>query len=179
MLLQNTKLVVSALAVMMLAGFAVPAFSAADGGSSTVPTCTNGKVWDKNKKKCVVVQGKGQLDDQNIYETARDLAYNRRYEEAITILKFAENQRDPRILNYLGYSNRKLGRIEAGIEYYSAALKEDPDYTLVMEYMGEAFLQLGQVDKAREQLSEIERRCGRDCREYALLKAEIDQYVSR
>ncbi len=46
-----------------------------------------------------------------------------------------------------------------------------------MEYMGEAFLQLGQVDKAREQLTAIERRCGVDCREYALLDAEIKRYL--
>ena len=42
---------------------------------------------------------------------------------------------------------------------------------------GEAYLQQGNVDAAREQLAEIEKRCGRDCREYALLSGQIDAYV--
>ncbi len=168
-----------ALAATVFATFAVPALANSDGSDSTTPTCAKGKVWDNNAKRCVVVQKSGQLNDQNIYQAARDLAYNRRYEEAITLLNFAQNKNDPRILNYLGYANRKLGRVEKGLEYYSAALKEDPDYTLVMEYMGEAFLQLDQVDKARAQLSRIERVCGRDCRDYVMLKEQIDQYLLR
>ena len=157
-----------------------PAF-AASGESDTVttPTCKRSMMWDKRKKKCVRVKKSSSLDDDNIFEVARDLAYNERYDEAIAVLELANNQNDPRILNYLGYANRKLGRVEKGLTYYTAALKADPDYTLVMEYMGEAFLQLGQVDKAREQLTAIEKRCGVDCREYALLDAEIQRYLKQ
>ena len=165
---------------MSVAGFAYAAGS--DGGSSTTtvtPTCKKGKVWDKSKRKCVEAEESSQLDDDNLFEAARDLAYNKRYEEAIHVLKLAENQDDPRILNYLGYSHRKLGMVEKGLTYYSAALKEDPDYTLVMEYMGEAFLQLNQVDKAREQLAEIEKRCGKDCREYTMLETEINRHLAQ
>ncbi|NKB54441.1 MAG: tetratricopeptide repeat protein [Rhizobiaceae bacterium] len=180
MLSQSLK---TALAAGMLLGgsaFTVSAFAASDGNSTTTtPTCINGKVWDKKKRLCVLPKKSSQLDDDNIYEAARDLAYNRRYEEAIVVLELAENKNDPRILNYLGYSNRKLGRIEKGLTYYAAALREDPDYTLVMEYMGEAFLQLGKVDKAREQLAEIEKRCGKDCREYSMLETEINRHISR
>jgi len=153
-----------------------PVYSAGDGGTSTTPTCRKGKVWDKQKKKCVRAKKSSGLSDDNLFEAARDLAYHKRYGEAITVLKLAENQGDPRILNYLGYSNRKLGRVETGLKYYRTALKADPDYTLVRGYMGEAFLQLGQVDKAREQLAEIEKRCGTDCREYAMLKEQIESH---
>ena len=160
---------------------AAPAFAASDGGSTTVktPTCKKGMVWSKKSKKCVKAKKSSQLDDNNLYEAARDLAYNQRYEEAINVLKLAQNQSDPRILNYLGYATRKLGRVEEGLTYYTAALKADPDYTLVMEYMGEAFLQLGQVDKARQQLGEIEKRCGTDCREYVMLDREINAYLKQ
>ena len=180
MLKQSFK---TTLAVSVMIGgmsFAGAALAAGSGTTTTTtPTCKKGKVWDKQKKKCVVAEQSGQLDDDNIYEAARDLAYNKRYEEAINVLNLAENKSDPRILNYLGYSHRKLGQVEKGLTYYTAALKEDPDYTLVMEYMGEAFLQLGQVDKAREQLAEIEKRCGKDCREYTMLETEIDRYVTQ
>lgn len=181
MLAHSLKSFVSLSLVLGTVSFAAPAFAAGDGNNTRSPTvtCTNGKVFDRKTKKCVRVQKSGQLDDDNIYDAARDLAYHGRYEEAINVLKFANNPNDPRILNYLGYSNRKLGRIEQGLTYYTAALKEDPDYTLVMEYMGEAFLQLGQLDKAREQLAEIEKRCGTGCREYSMLKTEIDNHTSR
>ncbi|MEE9313195.1 MAG: tetratricopeptide repeat protein [Rhizobiaceae bacterium] len=178
-----------------------------EGGGAVIPSCKRNMVWNKSKRKCIKVSAvkaskskkcknkkkslfsrkvkcldkkkSSMLDDNNIYEAARDLAYHRRYEEAITLLELATNQDDPRILNYLGYSNRKLGRVEKGLTYYTAALKADPDYTLVREYMGEAFLQLGQVDKAREQLSAIEKRCGVECREYTMLSAEITRHLTK
>ena len=56
---------------------------------------------------------------------------------------------DPRILNYLGYSHRKQGRVLVGLGYYQEALRHNPDYTLVREYMGEAHLQLGDVAAAK------------------------------
>ncbi len=164
------------IATAMTAAFfiATPAYAAGGESTTVTPTCKKGKIWDKKKKKCITAKKSSGLSDDNLFEAARDLAYHQRYDEAINVLKLAENQNDPRILNYLGYSNRKLGRVEAGLAYYRTALKADPDYTLVREYMGEAFLQLGQVDKAEEQLAEIERRCGTDCREYAMLKERID-----
>ena len=169
----------SIVAVGLLAGSVTVANAAGGGSSATVPTCKKGKVWDKQKKKCIKIKKSSHLDDDNLYEAARDLAYNRRYEEALDVLKLARNQDDPRILNYIGYSTRKLGRVEEGLTYYAAALKADPDYTLVREYMGEAFLQLNKVDKAREQLAEIEKRCGTGCREYALLSEQIDKHLAR
>ena len=160
---------------------ATPSYSAGDGGGSatTVPSCKKGKVWDKKKKKCVKVQKSSNLSDDNLYEAARDLAYNRRYEEALKVLELASNQNDPRILNYKGYSTRKLGRVEEGMKFYVAALAVNPDYHLAREYMAEAFLQLGKVDKAREQLAELGERCGTDCREYKLLDDQIKDFVAR
>ncbi|MEL6505833.1 MAG: tetratricopeptide repeat protein [Pseudomonadota bacterium] len=177
----NLKRTITATPLMLALGMGALAVNttaraASDSSTSTTPTCKASMVWDKRKRKCVKAKS-SSLSDDNIYEAARDLAYHNRHEEALTLLAMADNKSDPRILNYMGYSTRKLGRIEEGLTYYRAALKADPDYTLVREYMGEAFLQLGQVDKAREQLAEIEKRCGTDCREYALLKTEIDRYV--
>ena len=144
------------------------AFSAGSdgGGSGNTTQCKNGKVWDKKQQKCVVPQ-QGMLDDDSIYEAGRDLAMAGRYGEAITVLSLAADKTDPRILNYLGYSHRKSGRVQVGLGYYQEALRIDPDYTLVREYLGEAHLQLGDVAAAQEQLSEIEKRCGKGCREYA------------
>jgi tetratricopeptide (TPR) repeat protein len=169
-----TKFVVSALIALPL--LATPAFSAGDGGGNSGNTCANGKVWDKKTSKCVPQQS-GLMDDDSLYEAGRDLALAGRYGEAIKVLSLAEDKTDPRILNYLGYSHRKSGRVLVGLGYYEEALRNNPDYTLVREYMGEAHLQLGDVAAARAQLTEIEKRCGKGCAEYAELAAQIDAYV--
>lgn len=180
MILKNTTSGIALVAFVSAALFSTPGFSNdGDNSNAPVPSCKKKMVWDKKKKKCVKVKKSSRLDDDNIYEGARDLAYHQRYEEAITLLKLANNKNDPRILNYLGYSNRKLGRVHEGLTYYTAALKADPDYTLVMEYMGEAFLQLGQVDKARALLTEIEKRCGTGCQDYTMLDKQIQNHITR
>lgn len=160
-----------------------PAIAAGDGGAgggsggnSGQNQCTGGKVWSKQAKKCVDAQ-RGGVDDDSLYEAGRYLAQQGRYGEAITILSLAADKTDPRILNYLGYSHRKAGRVLVGLGYYQEALRQDPNYTLVREYMGEAYLQQGNVAAAREQLSEIEKRCGKGCSEYALLAEQIEAYV--
>jgi len=169
------RLAASALLVLPL--LAAPAFTAGgDGGSSDNQNqCKNGKVWDKKTKKCVNPQ-RGAVDDDSLYAAGRYLAEQGRYGEAITILSLADDKTDPRILNYLGYSHRKAGRVTVGLGYYQEALRHDPNYTLVREYMGEAYLQQGNVEAAMEQLTEIEKRCGKGCREYALLAEQIDAY---
>lgn len=169
----NARVIVS-LAFLLTAS---PALAAGSGGGepAPVPKCETGKVWDKDQKKCVSKQS--LLDNDSIYETGRSLAMQGRYGEAIEILSLAADKSDPRILNYLGYSHRKQGRVLVGLGYYEEALRIDPDYTLVREYMGEAHLQLGDVKAAQEQLSQIEKRCGKGCAEYAELARQIDAHV--
>ena len=172
------KLAASAFLVMPL--LATPALTAGggggNGGSDGQNQCPAGKVWDKKTKKCVNAQ-RGAVDDDSLYAAGRYLAEQGRYGEAITILSLAADKTDPRILNYLGYSHRKAGRVTVGLGYYQEALRQNPDYTLVREYMGEAYLQQGNVEAAKEQLTEIEKRCGKGCEEYALLAEQIDAYL--
>ena len=150
--------------------------STGGGNNPPITKCKRGLVWDMRRKRCVAQQ-RGMLDDESIYEAGRGLAAAKRYGEAIAVLSLAADKTDPRILNYLGYSHRKQGRVLVGLGYYQEALRNNPDYTLVREYMGEAHLQLGDVASAKEQLSEIEKRCGKGCSEYTELAGQIDAYV--
>ena len=50
----------------------------------------------------------------------------------------------------------------------------NPSHLSAREYLGEAHLQAGQPDKAREQLMELERLCGRSCDEYRDLTDAIE-----
>lgn len=146
-----------------------------DGSSATA--CKGGKVWDRKSQKCVVPK-QGLLDDDTLYEAGAMLADAGRYGEAITVLGYVAHKADPRVLNYLGYAHRKSGRITVGLGYYQEALRIDPDYVRAREYLGEAYLTLGDLPSARNQLGEIEKRCGKDCREYAMLANQIAQHGS-
>lgn len=171
----RARLIVSLASMLVAAPLSIaPAFSAGNGGAPA-PSCAKGKVYDTKSKKCVPKTS--AVDDDSIYETGRSLAMEGRYGEAIEVLSLAKDKTDPRILNYLGYSHRKQGRVLVGLGYYQEALRNNPDYTLVREYMGEAHLQLGDVASAKEQLGEIEKRCGKGCSEYTELASQIDAYA--
>jgi tetratricopeptide (TPR) repeat protein len=140
--------------------------------SETTETCTDGKIWDEKTKACVTPQ-QGAMSDDALYEAARELAYDGQYENALKVLAVAENQNDPRILNYKGFANRKAGRMEEGMAYYQAALAIDPDYVLARSYMGQALVSEGDFLAARDQLLEIEARGGRETWAYAALEKAL------
>lgn len=166
------------LALLLSAGMAIstPVFAAGDGGSDNTSTkCSSGKVWDKQQKKCV--NQNSSIDQDSLYEAGRRLAKAERYQEAIDVLMLASAD-DKRVLNYLGYSHRKMGRVDVGLTYYRQALALDPEYTLVREYLGEALLQKGDLTGALQQLSEIRRLCeSRACSEYNELSGQIATYI--
>lgn len=175
------KTAITSLAILLSAGLMVsaPAMAAGsgDGSSSTVKKCKRGEVWNASKRKCQ--QKSSSLDKETIYQAGRDLAHAGRYDEAIDVLTIGADRGDKRILNYLGYSHRKAGRVEVGLTYYRQALEIDPEYTLVREYMGEALLQKGDLEGALHQLSEIRRLCqGRDCGEYQELSGHIADFIN-
>lgn len=89
-----------------------------------------------------------------------------------------KDRQQPRVLNSIGYSTRKLGDIDKGIEYYHQALALDPDYTKARQYLGEAYLMKDDVAKAKEQLAEIGDRCGGPCEDYSLLVNAIVAHVT-
>ncbi len=192
-----TRLVSTLHAVMLAGGLiavsATAGFAAGDSSGSSdatkteAPKCQDGKVWDPTVKgiftngKCVDAadvktdEKKPEAEKQGlIYEQGKQLAKAGQYEDAIAMLRQAPDGNDPRVLNYLGYSHRKLGKMDAALGYYHAAVAQNPDFSLVREYLGEAYIQLGLLEKAREQLSEIERICGgRTCGEYNQLAQMI------
>lgn len=140
--------------------------------TETTQKCTDGKIWDKKKKKCVAADQ--SYNDDDLYEAARELAYDGQYGHAIDILQLAKNQNDPRILNYLGFANRKAGRIELGMSYYQRALALDADYSLARSYMGQALVEQGDLKGASLQLEEIKMRNGEDNWPYRALKDSIE-----
>lgn len=153
---------------------------AAGGGSDSDSTsspaeqkCKKGEVWNKSKKKCVKATS-GVLTDEDLYQQGRALAKQGHYDWAISVLAVIQNQQDPRVLNYTGYSHRKAGRLEIGITYYRKALEIDPNFNLAREYLGEGYIAAGRIDLAMAELAAIAKSCGTACAEYRDLSAAIE-----
>ncbi len=169
------KLVYLSLAAFLMTSGSSMTF-AAGGGSEPVepPKCKNGEVLKKvgNIKKCVKVES-GILPDEDLYQQGRSLAKAGHYEWALQVLAAIQNQNDPRVLNYTGYSNRKAGRLEIGITYYRKALAIDPNFVLAREYLGEGYVAAGRIDLAKLELNEIKTRAGAGSEEYRDLSKAI------
>jgi tetratricopeptide (TPR) repeat protein len=80
--------------------------------------------------------------------------------------------------NYVGFSNRKLDQFDQALAAYQKALAIDPEHRGANEYLGELYLQMGEVDKARERLDQLDRSCTFGCEEYDDLKEAIERYQS-
>jgi tetratricopeptide (TPR) repeat protein len=78
--------------------------------------------------------------------------------------------------NLLGYSYRKLGKIDEAFEHYNLALKLNPKHRGANEYLGELYLETGQLTKAEERLEVLDKACIRGCEEYDELKEAIGNY---
>ncbi len=78
--------------------------------------------------------------------------------------------------NWLGYATRKNGDPAAAIPIYEKALAIDPKHRGVHEYMGEAYLMLGNLPKAKEHLSRLDKLCFFSCEEFRDLKKAVESY---
>lgn len=165
-------------AAFLAASLATPLFAA--GSDSTEPPkstktsteCKAGQVYDEKTKACLDTKSEAVTDDDR-YHAARELAYNGQYDRALEVLASAEDQNDPRILNYYGFTNRKLGHADVAMTYYQAALTADPDYVLARSYMGQGLMAQGDLTGAVEQLEEIRLRSGTETWAYVSLKNAI------
>lgn len=153
---------------------------AAGSPSSSVPKkkCKKGDVWSTEEKKCVKKTSE-LLTDDDLYLQARAYVEDDKYNMALDLLRRIRNQNQPRVLNYIGYSTRKLGDVDEGIRYYKKALSLDPNYNVAREYLGEGYLQKGDLGSAKQQLAEIAKRCGVSCEEYKDLAEEIAKYEAQ
>lgn len=172
------KLVYLSLAAFLMASGSSMTFAAGgdSGGGAPVPVkkCKKGEVPKKVGIiwKCVKVET-GILPDEELYQQGRALAKAGEYEWALQVLAAIQNQNDPRVLNYTGYSNRKAGRLEIGITYYRKALAIDPNFVLAREYLGEGYVAAGRIDLAKLELNEIKTRAGTGSEEYQDLSKAI------
>ena len=150
----------------LLGVFVAPALAFAAGEESTQPKttfttdkCETGLVWDSKQNKCVAPKD-SLLDDDELYQTARELAYVGRLQDAQDVLRQMSDPEDDRVLTYMGFTNRKLGKMNVAMTFYQKALDKNPNNLLARSYMGQGHVTDGDLDLAWAQLQEIRTRGG-------------------
>ena len=114
------------------------------------------------------------------FDSARTLVDARKFDEALPVLFQLDQQspNNPDILNLIGVSLRKTGKIDKALAYYTRALALNPTHLGANEYLGELYLETRQPDKAKERLAVLRQACG-DCEEFEDLNAQIDRYAAQ
>ena len=79
----------------------------------------------------------------------------------------------PDITTYMGYTQRKMGNYEAAKQYYAMALEVAPNHRGANEYLGELYVETGDMDKAYAQLAKLETICTFGCVEENELRGWI------
>jgi tetratricopeptide (TPR) repeat protein len=88
------------------------------------------------------------------------------YSAALAELRnLAEDTQNADVYNLLGFTLRKTGDYATSLSYYTKALDLQPDHKAAREYLGELYLETGQLDKAKEQLATLAKLCPTGCEE--------------
>ena len=105
----------------------------------------------------------------------------KQYARAVTLLEVAVQRTpdDADAWNQLAYATRKNGDPAKSIPLYEKALALDPKHVGAHEYIGEAYLALDNLTKAREHLAKLNRICFFSCEEYRDLKKAVEAYEKR
>ena len=92
--------------------------------------------------------------------------------------------RDPNNADYhnlYAYSLRKGANPDMSLvfKHYNEALRIDPKHKGANEYLGEAYLMVNNLPKAKEQLATLDKLCFFSCKEFTDLKKSIADYEAK
>src|ERR1700751_5896283 len=82
------------------------------------------------------------------------------YAAALAELRdLAEDTQQADVYNLLGFALRKTGDFKTSLTYYTKALELQPDHKAAREYLGELYVETGNIEKAKEQLAVLAKLC--------------------
>jgi Flp pilus assembly protein TadD len=97
------------------------------------------------------------------------------YAAALAELRdLAEDVQQADVYNLLGYTLRKTGDVKTSLTYYTKALELQPDHKAAREYLGELYVETGNMEKAKEQLAVLAKLCPGGCEERDDLQKAIN-----
>ena len=104
----------------------------------------------------------GSVDLSSVRAKIKVGSYGAALEE---LRDLAEDTQQADIYNLMGYTLRKTGDYATSLTYYTKALQLQPDYRPAREYLGELYVETGDIGKASEQLAALVKLCPGGCEE--------------
>jgi tetratricopeptide (TPR) repeat protein len=83
------------------------------------------------------------------------------------------------VYNLMGFSLRKTGDYKQAYTFYRKALDFDPDHKGALEYLGELYVETGQIEKAKENEDRLKALCPSGCEELADLQKAIGSATAK
>ena len=118
-----------------------------------------------------------------LYERAEQYIDEKKFKKSLKILNGLTKREDlsglrADIYNLLGFSYRKIDKpnLEKSFAAYMMAIEIDPNHIGAHEYLGELYLMMGNLSKAKSMLIMLEKLVGINGKEYLELKEEISKY---
>ena len=158
MVIRNAKIGPAALMVALFVAISGAAYAAGE------PRSANAETWQSDP---VITQ-------LETYTSRKD------WQGAAAFMKTAV-ERNPRSADYnnlYAYVMRKGPNPDMDLvfKHYNEALRIDPNHRGAHEYIGEAYLTVKDLPKAKEHLGALDRLCTFGCEEYSDLKKAVAQY---
>ena len=79
------------------------------------------------------------------------------------------------VYNLMGFSLRKTGDYKQAYTFYRKALDFNPEHKGALEYLGELYVETGEVEKAKENVALLQKICPAGCEELEDLREAIAQ----
>ena len=133
-------------------------------GSDSSSDTSESTLYDQAVK---LVKRAGKLEKKEKAEKAKKI-YSQAFEKLNKAYK--SDTKNPDILNYMGFTSRKIGNFKEAEDYYLKGLNINPKHNGINEYLGELYVQTNRIDKANERLAVL-KNC--DCEEYQDLELII------
>jgi tetratricopeptide (TPR) repeat protein len=172
------------IAVVLLLAVASPAFAAMGGGSSSNPPPVPSSEIKPTDKADPRMEAEGLYAEgyEEVAKAKKDIEagktknVSKRFKKALergeAAVALAPDYHEA--WNLVGYSARQLKDYERSIAAYEKCLAIKPDYAAAREYLGEAFVETGDVSKAKIQLAWLEKMDEKTMVES--LRAQIDAW---
>ena len=154
--------------IILIAAFIFAQYVGVSHGASS-DSGSSENYLDQYKQAKKFVERAKKLEEKDKNDRATKL-----YVKALGKLQeaYKVDRNNPDILNYLGFTLRKTGKLKEAEKFYLAGLKIKPDHNGINEYLGELYVNTGRMDLAKERLA-ILKNC--NCEEYSELKEVIEK----
>jgi tetratricopeptide (TPR) repeat protein len=112
------------------------------------------------------------------YVKAKAMIEAKDYKGSLPLLQqvVAKDSKNADAYNLMGFATRKSGDANGALQFYNQALGIDPKHLGAHEYIGEAYLQLGKVTEAEQELAKLDALCVFGCVEQRTLKQAVADY---